>query len=65
MTAWALGYLTAYNQYGTDLKGDVSGGRHTEELTKWIDDYCHKNPADSFYHASAALIRRFREIASP
>lgn len=65
MTAWALGYLTAYNQYGTDPKGDVSGGQHTEELTKWIDDYCHKNPADSFYRASAALIRKFQEIATP
>jgi hypothetical protein len=65
MTAWALGYLTAYNQYGADPKVDVSGGQHTEELTKWIDDYCHKNPTDSFYSASAALIRKFREIASP
>ena len=64
MTAWALGYITAYNQYGAGPKGDVSGGQHTEELTKWIDDYCHRNPTDSFYSASAALIRKFRQGAS-
>ena len=62
---WALGYITAYNQYGADPKGDVSGGQHTEELMKWIDDYCHRNPTDSFYSASAALIRKFRQGASP
>jgi hypothetical protein len=65
MTAWALGYVTAYNQYRADPRGDVSGGQHTEELTKWIDDYCHRNPGDSFYRASDALIRKFREIARP
>ena len=65
MIAWALGYMTAYNQYGAEPKGDVSGGQHTEVLTKSIDDYCHKNPSDSFYNASAALIRKFQETASP
>ena len=39
MIAWALGYMTAYNQYGAEPKGDVSGGQHTEELAKWINDY--------------------------
>ena len=39
MIAWALGYMTAYNQYGAEPKRDVSGGQHTEELAKWIDDY--------------------------
>ena len=28
MIAWALGYMTAYNQYGAEPKGDVSGGQH-------------------------------------
>ena len=64
MTAWALGYITA-NQYGADPKADVSGGQQTEALTKWIDDYCRKNPAESFYTASTALIRNFGETASP
>jgi hypothetical protein len=65
MIAWALGYMTAYNQYGAKPKADVTGGQHTEELAKWIDDYCRKNPADSFYGATAALIRKFRNAASP
>jgi hypothetical protein len=37
----------------------------SEELAKWIDDYCHKNPTDNFYGAIAALIRKFRKIDSP
>ncbi len=65
MIAWALGYMTAYNQYGAEPKGDVSGGQHTAELAKWIDDYCRKNPSDSFYGATAALIRKFQNVSSP
>jgi hypothetical protein len=65
MIAWALGYMTAYNQYGAKPKGDVSGGQQTDELAKWIDDYCRKNPSDSFYVATAELIRKFRSAASP
>jgi hypothetical protein len=63
MIAWALGYMTAYNQYRAEPKRDVSGGQHTAELAKWIDDYCRKNPTDSFYGATAALIRKFREVS--
>jgi hypothetical protein len=33
--------------------------------TKWIDDDCRKNPSDSFYGATAALIRKFRNVSSP
>jgi hypothetical protein len=44
MITWALGYMTAYNQYGAEPKGDASGGQHTEELAEWIDDYCRKEP---------------------
>jgi hypothetical protein len=65
MIAWALGYITAYNHYGAEPKGDVSGGQQTEELAKWIDDYCHKNPTDDFYGATTALIRKFQRIDSP
>jgi hypothetical protein len=65
MVAWVLGYVTAYNHYGVDQEGDVSGGQRTEELTKWIDDYCLKNSTNSFYGATAALIRKLRETASP
>jgi hypothetical protein len=65
MIAWALGYMTAYNEYGAEPKGDVSGGQHTEELAKWIDDYCRKNPSDSFYGATVALIRKLRNVSSP
>ena len=55
--------MTAYNQYGAEPKRDVSGKQHTEELAKWTDDYCRKNPTDSFSGATAALIRKFREVS--
>ena len=45
------------------MKGDESGGQHTEELAKWIDDCCRENPSDSFYGATAALTRKFRNVS--
>ena len=65
MIAWALGYITAYSQYGAEPNVDVSGGQRTEELMKWIDDYCQKNPTDNFYGATAALVSEFRKTDSP
>jgi hypothetical protein len=64
MTAWVLGYITAFNQYAGP-QGDISAGQNTKELTAWIDDYCRRNPADNFYNASAALIDKFRQKTSP
>jgi hypothetical protein len=60
-TAWVLGYITAFNQYGSKPEGDVSGGKDTEELMAWIDNYCRQNPADNVYRASAALVDQFRQ----
>jgi hypothetical protein len=54
--AWILGYVTAYNQYGSKPQGDVSGGKSTEEIAAWIDDHCMRHPTDNVYRASAALI---------
>jgi hypothetical protein len=65
MTAWVLGYITAFNQYASAPRGDVSRGQDTKELTTWIDDYCRQNPTDNFYNASAALVAKFRQKTSP
>jgi hypothetical protein len=65
MTAWVLGYVTAYNEYAGKSRADVSGGRQSDELGRWLDDYCKKNPRSSFYSASAALIRSFPKSTSP
>jgi len=65
MTAWVLGYVTAYNEYAGKSRADVSGGRQSDELGRWLDDYCQKNPRSSFYSASAALIRSFPKSTSP
>jgi hypothetical protein len=58
--AWVLGYITAFNQYGSKPEGDVSAGRSTEQITASIDDHCRQNPADNVYRASVALVSEFR-----
>ena len=60
-TAWVLGYVTAFNQYGSKPEGDVSGGKSTEEMMAWIDNYCRQHPAGNVYRASAALVDQFRQ----
>jgi len=59
--AWVLGYVTAFNQYGSKPKGDVSGGKDTEEIMAWIDNYCGQHPSDDLYRASAALVDELRQ----
>jgi hypothetical protein len=59
-TAWILGYITAFNQYGSKSERDVTEGKSTEEMTAWIDNYCEHHPADSVYRASAALVDEFK-----
>jgi hypothetical protein len=58
--AWVLGYITAFNQYGSKPEGDVSGGLSTEQITVWIDTHCKQNPASNVYRASAALVDELR-----
>ena len=58
--AWVLGYVTAFNQYESKPAGDVSGGKGTEEIMVWIDNYCDQHPSDNLYRASASLVDEFR-----
>ena len=60
-TAWILGYITAFNQYGSKPERDISEGKNTEEVMVWIDNYCKQHPADNVYRASAALVDEFRQ----
>ena len=61
-TAWVLGFMTAFNQYGSKSQADdVSEGKSTEELMNWIDDYCRRQPGDNLHRASAAFIDGFRQ----
>jgi hypothetical protein len=59
--AWVLGYVTAFNQYGSKPEGDVSGGMSTGEIMAWLDRYCGQNPSENLYRASAALVDEFRQ----
>lgn len=60
-TAWILGYLTGFNQYGSRPQGDVTRGKDTEEIMSRIDNYCSEHPSDNLYQASAALIEELRQ----
>ena len=59
--AWILGYITAFNEYGSTPQGDVSAGSSTQKITTAIDDYCNQHPTDTIHRASAALIAEFRQ----
>jgi hypothetical protein len=59
--AWVLGYVTAFNQYGSKPVGDVSGGKSTGEIMAWLDRYCGQNPNENLYRASAALVDELRQ----
>jgi hypothetical protein len=54
--AWLLGYLTAFNRFGTDNTGDVMGKASVKEALAWFDGYCADNPKDSVNKAAGALI---------
>jgi hypothetical protein len=60
-TAWVLGFVTAFNQYGSKPEGDVSGGKDSEVLMARIDAHCKQHPLDNLYHAAAALIDGLRQ----
>lgn len=59
--AWVLGYVTAFNQYGSKPAGDVSAGMGTDEIMVWIDDHCSQHPDDNLYRASAAFVDEHRQ----
>jgi hypothetical protein len=59
--AWILGYITAFNQYGSKPESDVSEGTTTEEMMAFINNYCRNHPTDNLYRASAALVDQFRQ----
>lgn len=60
-TAWVLGFMTAFNQYGLKSQVDVSEGKRTEDLMAWMDNYCRQRQDDNLHRASAAFIDEFRQ----
>ena len=61
-TAWFLGFISAFNQYGLQSQGaDVSEGKNTDELMGWIDNYCRQHQGDDLHTASEAFIDDFRQ----
>jgi hypothetical protein len=59
-TAWVLGYLTGYSQYGSKPQADVSSGSSTQQIETEIHAHCTRHPGDDLYRASAGLIEEFR-----
>lgn len=63
-TAWVLGYLTGYSQYGPKPQSDISAGRSTQQIEAEIHTHCMRHPSDDLYRAAAALIEEFRQKRS-
>ena len=64
-TGWVLGFMSAFNQFGTTSeRTDVSEGKSTEELMAWIDGYCRQHQGDHLHMALQAFIDDFRKRIS-
>lgn len=52
---WVTGYLSAYNE---SLKNtyNLLGKSDMEGVMLWLENYCSKNPLNSFSQASGALL---------
>ena len=61
-TGWVLGFMSAFNQFGTTSeRTDVSEGKSSEELMAWIDSYCRQHQGDHLHMALQAFIDDFRK----
>ncbi|MGA7022820.1 MAG: hypothetical protein WB036_08510, partial [Pseudolabrys sp.] len=61
-TGWVLGFMSAFNQFGTTSeRTDVSEGKSSEELMAWIDNYCRQHQGDHLHMALQAFIDDFRQ----
>ena len=64
-TGWVLGFMSAFNQFGTTSeRTDVSEGKSSEELMAWIDSYCRQHQGDHLHMALQAFIDDFRKKSS-
>jgi hypothetical protein len=57
--AWVLGFMTAFNQYGSKSQADVSEGKSTDDLMAWMDNYCKQHQGDNLHRASVTFIDEF------
>lgn len=62
LEAWMLGFVSAYNAFGS-ATGDSAGGGNGNALLAWVDQYCEKNPLDRVPAAGFALIAELEKRA--
>lgn len=53
---WLNGFISAYNTMVSNT-GNVTNGKKSEELMRWIDAYCRDNPENFFQRATIELLR--------
>ena len=58
--AWALGFLSAYNQFGPE-PDDVTAQTDVNGIAGWIDNYCTDHPLDTVSLATQALINELNK----
>jgi len=54
-SAWVLGYVTAYGNYGPDLKRTDASA-----IDAWVDNYCRQNPLDNLNTAAKNLVEALK-----
>ncbi len=51
--AWVLGFISSYNHY---RDRNIFGSADHSAIAAWIDNYCTKNPLDTVYIGTVALV---------
>lgn len=53
---WMNGFMSAYNTLMAP-NGNVAKGKRSDELMKWMDNYCRMNPTSYYQRATIELLR--------
>jgi hypothetical protein len=61
--AWVLGFVSAFNYYGSATAPDIAGGIDTNGVLAWIDNYCTTHPLDSIATATIELVSELSKRA--
>lgn len=64
MFSWVLGFLTAYNRYGSGTS-NVSKSFDVEGIEGLVDKYCSQHPLENLDTASEGLVKELQKLAEP
>ena len=65
LESWALGFVSGFNFYSPDSRGDIAPNTDAKALLSWVDQYCRAKPLDNVLHATTKLVRELKARAAP